>query len=310
MHLKQGLTDFLKDTVTIKHHEAPFTYDQMGPLSGKPRQTLQFKGIKQFSVREVDVYNLDRRPLVLVLPVGVLVILPRRPLVLVLNGWLRFGGGMANAIVGSLVLIGVAALFVVVLAHAQLRWWNLFDDLALGLMVALFAESDAGGAAAGGIVGSQAGEALDKAIESAIGEAAAETFGKMMNALNLASKIARLVSFYGDTEVSVTPDESTVHKRLGDPFIETLTVLTIPYAAYMVAEALHVSGVLAVVAAGLVRGRYAPEMRRAVRLVAGGQTPKAVSEAAGVCPRTVRKWVQRNGGGVSAIWVRVGRSCC
>jgi CPA1 family monovalent cation:H+ antiporter len=51
-----------------------------------------------------------------------------------------------------------------------------------------------------------------------------------------------------------------VHKKLGDPFIEVLTVLTIPYAAYMAAEAVHLSGVLAVVAAGLVRGRYAPEI--------------------------------------------------
>ncbi|WP_374668175.1 Na+/H+ antiporter [Ramlibacter sp.] len=51
-----------------------------------------------------------------------------------------------------------------------------------------------------------------------------------------------------------------IHKRLGDPFIEVLTVLTIPYAAYLAAEAIHVSGVLAVVAAGLVRGRYAPEI--------------------------------------------------
>jgi CPA1 family monovalent cation:H+ antiporter len=51
-----------------------------------------------------------------------------------------------------------------------------------------------------------------------------------------------------------------VHKRLGDPFIEVLTVLTIPYAAYLAAEAMHLSGVLAVVAAGLVRGRYAPEI--------------------------------------------------
>ena len=32
---------------------------------------------------------------------------------------------------------------------------------------------------------------------------------------------------------------------------------------------------------------------RIVRLVGSGQTPKAVSEAAGVCPRTVRKWVER-----------------
>ena len=51
-----------------------------------------------------------------------------------------------------------------------------------------------------------------------------------------------------------------VHRRLGDPFIEVLTVLTIPYAAYVAAEAVHTSGVLAVVAAGLVRGRYAPEI--------------------------------------------------
>ena len=32
---------------------------------------------------------------------------------------------------------------------------------------------------------------------------------------------------------------------------------------------------------------------RIVRQVASGQTPKAVGEAAGVCPRTVRKWVER-----------------
>jgi Na+/H+ antiporter len=51
-----------------------------------------------------------------------------------------------------------------------------------------------------------------------------------------------------------------IHRRLHDPFIEVITVLTIPYAAYIAAEALHVSGVLAVVAAGLVRGRYAPEI--------------------------------------------------
>lgn len=51
-----------------------------------------------------------------------------------------------------------------------------------------------------------------------------------------------------------------IHRRLGDPFIEVVTVLTIPYAVYIAAESLHVSGVLAVVAAGLVRGRYAPEI--------------------------------------------------
>jgi monovalent cation/hydrogen antiporter len=51
-----------------------------------------------------------------------------------------------------------------------------------------------------------------------------------------------------------------IHKRLGDPFIEVIMALSIPYAAYIAAESTHVSGVLAVVAAGLVRGRYAPEI--------------------------------------------------
>lgn len=51
-----------------------------------------------------------------------------------------------------------------------------------------------------------------------------------------------------------------IHTRLGDPFIEVITALAVPYTAYIVAESLHVSGVLAVVAAGLVRGRYSPEI--------------------------------------------------
>ena len=32
---------------------------------------------------------------------------------------------------------------------------------------------------------------------------------------------------------------------------------------------------------------------RLVKMALGGQTPQAVSEAVGVCPRTVRKWVDR-----------------
>ena len=40
--------------------------------------------------------------------------------------------------------------------------------------------------------------------------------------------------------------------------------------------------------------RLTPRGReRIVRQVESGQTPEAVAEAAGVCPRTVRKWVDR-----------------
>ena len=39
--------------------------------------------------------------------------------------------------------------------------------------------------------------------------------------------------------------------------------------------------------------RLTPRGRRIVWQVASGQTPEAVAQAAGVCPRTVRKWVDR-----------------
>ena len=51
-----------------------------------------------------------------------------------------------------------------------------------------------------------------------------------------------------------------LHRYLHDPFTEVLLSLSVPYIAYVTAEYLHVSGVLAVVAAGLLRGRYAPAM--------------------------------------------------
>src|SRR5712691_6094266 len=60
-----------------------------------------------------------------------------------------------------------------------------------------------------------------------------------------------------------------IHRYLGDAFIEVLTTLAVPYVAYIFAESLHVSGVLAVVAAGLVRGRYSPEIVSAeMRIIA------------------------------------------
>jgi monovalent cation/hydrogen antiporter len=51
-----------------------------------------------------------------------------------------------------------------------------------------------------------------------------------------------------------------IHKHLKDSLVEIMLSLAIPYTAYLAAETLHVSGVLAVVAAGLLRARYAPEV--------------------------------------------------
>lgn len=49
-----------------------------------------------------------------------------------------------------------------------------------------------------------------------------------------------------------------VHRQLRDILTEVLTALLVPYVAYVFAESVHASGVLAVVAAGLVRGRHSP----------------------------------------------------
>ncbi len=60
-----------------------------------------------------------------------------------------------------------------------------------------------------------------------------------------------------------------VHRHLGDVFIEVLMAMALPYVAYILAESVHVSGVLAVVAAGLVRGRYAPAIVSAEMRIVG-----------------------------------------
>ena len=63
-----------------------------------------------------------------------------------------------------------------------------------------------------------------------------------------------------------------VHRYLGDAFIEVLVSLSVPYTIYIAAESLHLSGVLAVVAAGIYRARHTPavvsaEMRILARSV-------------------------------------------
>jgi Na+/H+ antiporter len=54
--------------------------------------------------------------------------------------------------------------------------------------------------------------------------------------------------------------------RLRDPVVESVLGLIVPFAAYLVAEELHGSGVLAVVAAGLYLGHRGPEAGYATRL--------------------------------------------
>jgi Na+/H+ antiporter len=57
-----------------------------------------------------------------------------------------------------------------------------------------------------------------------------------------------------------------VRMRLDDPVVESVLGLIVPFAAYLIAEELHGSGVLAVVAAGLYLGHRGPEAGYATRL--------------------------------------------
>ncbi len=58
----------------------------------------------------------------------------------------------------------------------------------------------------------------------------------------------------------------TLRMRLDDPVVESVLGLIVPFAAYLLAEELHGSGVLAVVAAGLYLGYRGPEAGYATRL--------------------------------------------
>ena len=47
-----------------------------------------------------------------------------------------------------------------------------------------------------------------------------------------------------------------VRRRITDPVLETVAALVTPYAAYLLGETFHVSGVTAVIVAGLVIGAW------------------------------------------------------
>lgn len=51
-----------------------------------------------------------------------------------------------------------------------------------------------------------------------------------------------------------------VHRKLRDPLMETMLSLTLPYTAFILAEHVNTSGVLAVVTAGIIRAWYQPQL--------------------------------------------------
>jgi CPA1 family monovalent cation:H+ antiporter len=103
--------------------------------------------------------------------------------------------------------------------------------------------------------------------ESLVNDAAALVLYKFAVAAALTGTFSLLdasVEFAGTAVGGVALGVATglafvaIHRRMDDVFLEVVVALLAPYVAYVFAESLHVSGVLAVVAAGLVRGRHAP----------------------------------------------------
>ena len=56
---------------------------------------------------------------------------------------------------------------------------------------------------------------------------------------------------------------ATIRRRTEDPVLETVIALITPYAAYVLAEAVHASGVTSVVVAAVIMGRQAPALTNA-----------------------------------------------
>ena len=71
-----------------------------------------------------------------------------------------------------------------------------------------------------------------------------------------------------------------IHRRLEDFEIETVITLLTPYAAYIPAEHLHLSGVLATVAAGGYLGWRNPELLSALTRLTVDSWPASTGQAA------------------------------
>lgn len=73
-----------------------------------------------------------------------------------------------------------------------------------------------------------------------------------------------------------------IRRRIDDPVLDTTLSFTAPYVAFLPAEAIHASGVLAVVVTGLLLGHKAPILQSAASRLAAGTNWRTCSS----CSRT------------------------
>jgi Na+/H+ antiporter len=175
-------------------------------------------------------------------------------------------------------LVVVTAVVVALVAHAVVPGLSLPAALVLGAVVA---PPDAVSAAA---IGRQLG--LPRPVmtvlsgESLINDAASLTFYKValaavfgaggvllgLDASDAAATFGLAVAVGVALGLAIGVVVHLVRVRLDDPVVTSVLGVVVPFAAYLVAEELSGSGVLAVVAAGLYLGHRSPEAGYASRL--------------------------------------------
>jgi len=175
-------------------------------------------------------------------------------------------------------LVVVTAVVVALVAHAVVPGLSLPAALVLGAVVA---PPDAVSAAA---IGRQLG--LPRPVmtvlsgESLINDAASLTFYKValaavfgaggtllgLDATDAASTFGLAVAVGVALGLAIGFLVHLVRVRLDDPVVTSVMGVVVPFAAYLLAEELSGSGVLAVVAAGLYLGHRSPEAGYASRL--------------------------------------------
>ncbi|MGH3980011.1 MAG: Na+/H+ antiporter [Pseudonocardiaceae bacterium] len=178
----------------------------------------------------------------------------------------------------AIALLAVGLVLFTTASVGLVAWW-LVPGLALPAALALgavVAPPDAVSAVAIGrslglprrVMTVLAGESLfnDATALTALGVAVAATVG---GGFSLAGGLGDFVLVGAGGVAMGAVLGRVVHQvrlRLGDPRLESALGLVVPFAAYALAEQVHVSGVLAVVVTGLYLGHHAPEAGYATRL--------------------------------------------
>ena len=99
------------------------------------------------------------------------------------------------------------------------------------------------------------------AVSVAVGGAASATAPDLL--LHGVAQFAAIAGGGVLAGIAVAVAAIVVRRRITDPVLETVAALVTPYAAFLVAEAFHASGVTAVIVAGLAVGRWRPKITTA-----------------------------------------------